>query len=288
MRLPMRVQGGESPCDSKTFKTTQDALANPSQCRDYQELKVQEQISKLAVGTIPRSIWVVRSLVSCTAPTVLVSAAVGCVESPTPYGREPVVLSYAIPANTRPPRLCHPNRSPTIPRVTTCHVSHHPTFQLEPCVTFRPSGRNPLAPVCIAYSWLSLGLVLSLRTFALVSFVALFARVAFVTRVVQPNRFDCAVITPCESPLTALPSPTARAALPYQVLEDDLVDTCRAGDDVTVCGTVRQRWQPFRQESRCDLETVIEGNHASCSNVQGWSARPHPSACALALCLLPR
>jgi len=31
----------------------------PMKCRNYQELKIQEQVQRLAVGTIPRSIWVV-------------------------------------------------------------------------------------------------------------------------------------------------------------------------------------------------------------------------------------
>ena len=49
---PARCPGnpGESPCDSSKFKCTQDVTANPTACRDYQEVKIQEQISKLAVG----------------------------------------------------------------------------------------------------------------------------------------------------------------------------------------------------------------------------------------------
>ena len=30
----------------------------------------------------------------------------------------------------------------------------------------------------------------------------------------------------------------------WVVLEDDLVDMCKAGDDVTVCGVVMRRWKP--------------------------------------------
>ena len=33
--------------------------SEPTSCRDYQEIKIQEQVQKLAVGTIPRSMWVV-------------------------------------------------------------------------------------------------------------------------------------------------------------------------------------------------------------------------------------
>ena len=35
------------------------SAATPAFCRDYQELKLQEHVQKLAVGTIPRSMWVV-------------------------------------------------------------------------------------------------------------------------------------------------------------------------------------------------------------------------------------
>lgn len=33
--------------------------SEPKSCRDYQEIKIQEQVQKLAVGTIPRSMWVI-------------------------------------------------------------------------------------------------------------------------------------------------------------------------------------------------------------------------------------
>ena len=41
--------------------------SEPTRCRDYQEVKIQEQVQKLAVGTIPRSMWVVLEddLVDC-------------------------------------------------------------------------------------------------------------------------------------------------------------------------------------------------------------------------------
>ena len=31
----------------------------PSRCHNYQEIKIQEQVQKLAMGTIPRSMWVI-------------------------------------------------------------------------------------------------------------------------------------------------------------------------------------------------------------------------------------
>ena len=32
---------------------------HPMKCRNYQEIKIQEQVQRLAVGTIPRSMWVI-------------------------------------------------------------------------------------------------------------------------------------------------------------------------------------------------------------------------------------
>ncbi|GFS19589.1 DNA helicase MCM9-like [Elysia marginata] len=54
----------------------------------------------------------------------------------------------------------------------------------------------------------------------------------------------------------------------WVVLEDDLVDSCKAGDDVTICGTVRQRWKPTVLDSRCDLEIALHANHVLVTNEQ--------------------
>ncbi|XP_051880642.1 DNA helicase MCM9 isoform X2 [Pristis pectinata] len=52
------------------------------------------------------------------------------------------------------------------------------------------------------------------------------------------------------------------------VLEDDLVDTCKSGDDITVYGVVMQRWRPLTQDSRCDLELVLKANNLEVNNEQ--------------------
>ncbi|XP_077567726.1 DNA helicase MCM9 isoform X2 [Stigmatopora nigra] len=53
------------------------------------------------------------------------------------------------------------------------------------------------------------------------------------------------------------------------VLEDDLVDTCKSGDDVTVYGVMCQRWKPFYNGSRCDVELVLKANNIEVNNQQG-------------------
>ncbi|NXS93943.1 MCM9 helicase, partial [Jacana jacana] len=52
------------------------------------------------------------------------------------------------------------------------------------------------------------------------------------------------------------------------VLEDDLVDSCKSGDDITVYGVVMQRWKPFHEGARCDLELVLKANFIKVNNEQ--------------------
>ncbi|NWX11122.1 MCM9 helicase, partial [Caloenas nicobarica] len=52
------------------------------------------------------------------------------------------------------------------------------------------------------------------------------------------------------------------------ILEDDLVDSCKSGDDITVYGVVMQRWKPFREDARCDLELVLKANYIKVNNEQ--------------------
>ncbi|KAJ1152232.1 hypothetical protein NDU88_005009 [Pleurodeles waltl] len=52
------------------------------------------------------------------------------------------------------------------------------------------------------------------------------------------------------------------------VLEDDLVDSCKSGDDLTVYGVVMHRWKPFCPDKRCDLEIVLKANFIAVNNQQ--------------------
>ena len=40
------------------------------------------------------------------------------------------------------------------------------------------------------------------------------------------------------------------------VLEDDLVDACKAGDDVTLSATIQLRWHKANKDVRCEVELV--------------------------------
>ncbi|XP_063969321.1 DNA helicase MCM9-like isoform X1 [Lytechinus pictus] len=54
----------------------------------------------------------------------------------------------------------------------------------------------------------------------------------------------------------------------WVVLEDDLVDSCKAGDDITVTGTVMRRWQATYVDSKCEIELALKANHISVKNEQ--------------------
>ncbi|KAM7367504.1 hypothetical protein PAMP_013796 [Pampus punctatissimus] len=56
------------------------------------------------------------------------------------------------------------------------------------------------------------------------------------------------------------------------VLEDDLVDSCKSGDDVTVYGVMCQRWKPFYDGSCCDVELVLKANNIEVNNEQAAAA----------------
>ncbi|XP_026060609.1 DNA helicase MCM9 isoform X1 [Carassius auratus] len=56
------------------------------------------------------------------------------------------------------------------------------------------------------------------------------------------------------------------------VLEDDLVDSCKSGDDITVYGVVCQRWKPMFLDCRCDVEIVLKANYIEVNNEQSSTA----------------
>ncbi|XP_076874002.1 DNA helicase MCM9 [Brachyhypopomus gauderio] len=56
------------------------------------------------------------------------------------------------------------------------------------------------------------------------------------------------------------------------ILEDDLVDCCKSGDDITVYGVVWHRWKPLHQDTRCDVEIVLRANHVEINNDQSTAA----------------
>jgi len=45
------------------------------------------------------------------------------------------------------------------------------------------------------------------------------------------------------------------------VVQDDLVDQSKAGDEVVVSGVLQRRWKPCARESKCDLETFLNANN---------------------------
>ena len=50
------------------------------------------------------------------------------------------------------------------------------------------------------------------------------------------------------------------------ILEDDLVDSCQAGDDIVVTGVVLSRWNPLYDGEQCTLDIVILAHHIRVTN----------------------
>lgn len=50
------------------------------------------------------------------------------------------------------------------------------------------------------------------------------------------------------------------------LLMEDLVDTCKAGDDVIIHGVVLRRWQNLYEGERADCELIMVANHISVNN----------------------
>ncbi|KAJ1929084.1 DNA helicase mcm9 [Tieghemiomyces parasiticus] len=53
------------------------------------------------------------------------------------------------------------------------------------------------------------------------------------------------------------------------VLENDLVDQAKSGDDVTIVGTLIRRWRGAYEHERCDIELTLMANNVIVHNNQG-------------------
>lgn len=53
-----------------------------------------------------------------------------------------------------------------------------------------------------------------------------------------------------------------------QVLLLDSLGVFFPGDDLTIYGVVMQRWKPFQQDVRCELEIVLKANYVQVNNEQ--------------------
>ncbi|XP_057315035.1 DNA helicase MCM9-like [Hydractinia symbiolongicarpus] len=54
----------------------------------------------------------------------------------------------------------------------------------------------------------------------------------------------------------------------WVILEDDLVDACKPGDEITVCGVILRRWKNVYLDTKCEIELVVKVNSVTINNDQ--------------------
>nr|CAH7757678.1 unnamed protein product [Callosobruchus chinensis] len=52
----------------------------------------------------------------------------------------------------------------------------------------------------------------------------------------------------------------------WVTLEDDLVDTCKPGDNVTICGVLKRRWSEFDKGKKIMINLALKANHIQVDN----------------------
>ncbi|KAJ8937350.1 hypothetical protein NQ314_011895, partial [Rhamnusium bicolor] len=52
----------------------------------------------------------------------------------------------------------------------------------------------------------------------------------------------------------------------WVTLEDDLVDSCKPGDNVTICGIVKRRWGELCKGNKIDIDIVLKANNVQVDN----------------------
>lgn len=57
------------------------------------------------------------------------------------------------------------------------------------------------------------------------------------------------------------------------LLHNDLVDSAKAGDDISVVGVLRKRWRPLAREARCEVELAVEAQHVRVRNEEAGGSR---------------